>query len=75
MKKHPPRTPRRLRGRILPVLTIEQVRASIALERSLTPVPISADEFEELFYEAVAADPATPRALIFERMNRRYAVE
>jgi hypothetical protein len=67
--------PRRLRGRILPVLNIEQVRALIALERSLTPLPISADEFEQLFYEAVAADPDTPRALIFERMNRRYRIE
>lgn len=66
--------PRSLRGRILPILTITEVRAIIALERARAPIPIAADEFERLFYDAVAADPLTPRALIFERMNRRYEV-
>jgi hypothetical protein len=67
--------PRGLRGRILPVLTLEQVNARIALERAQTPVPISQDDFAQLLYDAVARDPLTPRALIFERMMRRYAIE
>jgi hypothetical protein len=39
------------------------------------PIPISQDEFEQKLYDAVAADPLTPRALIFERLNRRYVIE
>jgi hypothetical protein len=67
--------PKALRGRILPILTLAEVRATIALDRARAPIPISQDEFEQKLYDAVAADPLTPRALIFERLNRRHVIE
>lgn len=66
--------PKPLRGRILPILTLAEVQAIIKLERAHAPIPITPDEFEQRFYDAVDRDKLTPRSLIFERMNRRYEV-
>ena len=66
--------PRALRGRVLPHYTLAEIRALISYERATAPVAIEQDAFEQLLYDAVAADPRTPRALIFERLNRRYQV-
>lgn len=68
--------PRALRGRVQPPLTIDQVRKRIAYDRALNPMRhrVSADEFEQAVYDAVARNPMLSRAQIVEMMRKLYEV-
>ncbi len=68
--------PAALRGRVQPPLTIEQVRQRIAYDRALDPPRrrVSAEEFEDIVYDAVARDRSRSRTSIVASMRKLYEV-
>lgn len=70
------RVPAALRGCIQPTLTIEQVLKRIAYDRALNPTRrrLSADEFDEVVYDAVAREPHRSRASIVAWAKKNFEV-
>lgn len=69
--------PASLKRRIQPVMTMQQVRERIALERALRPpqTRISRDEFEQLVYDRAANSTSMDRAGISQALRANYLIE